>query len=472
MANILKALNVKALAGIMGGTILVGAIVHFAPTSPMNSSSGAYSTRVSQTQNMSTGAWDIAQMALRIAQHIKGENLDQYDPHDPALQDVISYWKRICNKTICPEAQPTSLQCAMYVSTVYGMAGHPLPRTSDAVVYWDNYKDQPKSQEIPVKSGLPKVGDLIVWGGGEITTKYPAGIGHIAIVVDVQPPGIKAKPTAAVQLPNGKANSSTTAVQPPNSGTNPTATAVQSSNGSITVAQANDLKGGIVGGNEQIGYNLITPDPRVPAITMPGVHLYQMPLLPDLSVRTWQGYTVLGYIDNPSLIQDINTSMVGSYALTGQPTITADKINRVLETNHSPAVGTGQAIYNLGVKYKVDPVFALAFFQHESTFGTQGIARTTRSLSNERCIPDRPCVDQNGTVLSNGQTQNGYAQMNSWEDGYDHWYKLITGPTYIGGGLKTVDQIIPVYAPASDHNDVPAYIQSIKQAVGQWWTMQ
>lgn len=90
------------------------------------------------------------------------------------------------------------------------------------------------------------------------------------------------------------------------------------------------------------------------------------------------------------------------YLVVGKPTMTASFINRVLSAYGSPAAGKGQALYDLGVAYGIDPVYALAFFLHESRFGTTGEARTTLSLGNERCIADRPCVDQ---------SQGGYAQM-------------------------------------------------------------
>ena len=70
----------------------------------------------------------------------------------------------------------------------------------------------------------------------------------------------------------------------------------------------------------------------------------------------------------------------------------------------------------MGCSTGIDPVYALAFFLHESSFGTTGEARKTFALGNERCIPDRPCVD-----LDRG----GYAQMQSWEDGFSHWYSLM-----------------------------------------------
>ena len=104
-------------------------------------------------------------------------------------------------------------------------------------------------------------------------------------------------------------------------------------------------------------------------------------------------------------------------------------------------------------------VYALAFFMHESLFGTTGEARRTLSLGNERCLPDRRCLDRQ---------LGGYAQMNSWEDGFEQWYLLIR-TLYVGQWhLVTVDQIIPVYAPQADHNDVAGYIQAVKRAVDVW----
>jgi len=146
----------------------------------------------------------------------------------------------------------------------------------------------------------------------------------------------------------------------------------------------------------------------------------------------------------------------------GKPTITAAFINEVLASYHSPAAGKGQALYDLGVKYGIDPAFALAFFLHESSMGTTGVARTTLSLGNLRCIPNRPCVATGA---------NGYfAQMYSWEDGFEQFYKLIRNLYVAKWGLVTVDQIIPVYAPSSDHNDVKAYVGALKHAINAWHT--
>ena len=156
-----------------------------------------------------------------------------------------------------------------------------------------------------------------------------------------------------------------------------------------------------------------------------------------------------------------------AYSVLGPPSVSAAFINRVLSAYGSPAAGLGQTIYDQGVRYGIDPVYALAFFWHESSFGTAGEARVTLSPGNERCLADRPCIDQD---------RGGYAQMQSWADGFDHWYRLILygyveGQVTIpiaGHVCATVATIIPVYAPSSDGNDEAAYIAAVEHAVDTW----
>lgn len=149
----------------------------------------------------------------------------------------------------------------------------------------------------------------------------------------------------------------------------------------------------------------------------------------------------------------------GGYSVIGKPTISASFINRVLTAYGSPAGGKGQSLYSLGVQYGIDPVYALAFFFHESRFGTAGEARSTLSLGNERCIEDRPCIDRD---------RGGYARMSSWEDGFEHWYRLIRNLYIAQWHRVTVAQIIPKYAPGSDGNDEAAYIAAVEHAVDTW----
>lgn len=199
--------------------------------------------------------------------------------------------------------------------------------------------------------------------------------------------------------------------------------------------------------------------------------LYQRPgssqLVNDPNVRSF-AVQVGGSVDAFNIWQNSNGPIVnitpvpvhsGPYAVLGKPTISANFINQVLASYHSPAAGKGQTLYDLGVKYGIDPVFALAFFMHESLFGTTGEARATLSLGNLRCIPTRPCIDQN---------RGGYAQMLSWEDGFEQWYKLIRNLYVAQWGRVTVDQIIPKYAPNSDGNNELGYIAILKHEIDIW----
>jgi hypothetical protein len=150
----------------------------------------------------------------------------------------------------------------------------------------------------------------------------------------------------------------------------------------------------------------------------------------------------------------------GTSIYSHTPSITADQINAILAAYHSPAAGTGAYLYQSALNYGIDPIVPLAFFMHESTLGTAGEATATLALGNERCIPDRPCIDQ--------ERGGGYAQFESWQDGYQHWFDLITGPVYKGAGLTTIETIIPRYAPADDNNDEQAYISSLLYCIDAW----
>lgn len=177
----------------------------------------------------------------------------------------------------------------------------------------------------------------------------------------------------------------------------------------------------------------------------------------QVSSGTWAKST------QPAPIQKPIPSHPGPYAVLGKPTISAAFINQVLQAYHSPAAGKGQALYDLGVKYNIDPAFALAFFMHESSFGAQGEAQTTLSLGNLRCYTGATCIDQD---------RGGYAQYASWEDGFQAWYQLIHNFYVAQLGEVTIDQIIPTYAPNADHNDEAAYINSLKDAINTWHANQ
>lgn len=142
-------------------------------------------------------------------------------------------------------------------------------------------------------------------------------------------------------------------------------------------------------------------------------------------------------------------------SVMGGPSITAQKIDTILTNAVSPAAGTGQDLYNLGVQYNIDPAFAAAVFKHESNYGKYGVAANSLSLGNLRCIPGAACV-------------GGYAYFNSWQEGYTAFYKLISGPLYVGAGLTTPNQIMARYAPSGDGNNPTQYASDVDATVAAW----
>lgn len=140
-------------------------------------------------------------------------------------------------------------------------------------------------------------------------------------------------------------------------------------------------------------------------------------------------------------------------AVTATPTVTATFIDDVLCKASSPACGTGNALYDGGIQYGIDPVYALAFFRHESSYGKYGIAHDNKGLGNIRCTDGYVC-------------KSGFRAYSSWQAGYDDWYSLIR--YYVDKWHKTtIDAIIPTYAPSSE-NDTLGYIAAIKASVNIW----
>jgi hypothetical protein len=86
------------------------------------------------------------------------------------------------------------------------------------------------------------------------------------------------------------------------------------------------------------------------------------------SCAIWLLLLVLFVLPLQASARVLPQEQTATYSILGPPTVSAAFIDQVLAANNSPAAGNGQAIYNDGVTYGIDPVFALAFFMHESAF--------------------------------------------------------------------------------------------------------
>ncbi len=149
-------------------------------------------------------------------------------------------------------------------------------------------------------------------------------------------------------------------------------------------------------------------------------------------------------------------------SVLGAPTITVAQIEAVLKEYNSPAQGHGQEIYDLGVRYGINPAICLAFFIHESGAGSnlawagrKGDGSYTHNIGNIICTDGWRCYGR-------------FRDYDSWSQGIEDWYKLIQ-ELYVGEWQRTtVETIIPKYAPAADNNNENAYIQAVKDLVQKW----
>ena len=149
-------------------------------------------------------------------------------------------------------------------------------------------------------------------------------------------------------------------------------------------------------------------------------------------------------------------------AVVGEPTISPAQIEQVLASYNSPAVGHGQEIYDLGLKYGINPAISLAFFIHESGAGSNPAwagwkedGTSTKNVGNIICTPGYRCHGR-------------FRDYDTWGQGIEDWYKLISELYVQQWGRTTVEQIIPKYAPAADNNDENAYINVVKRLVEDW----
>lgn len=145
----------------------------------------------------------------------------------------------------------------------------------------------------------------------------------------------------------------------------------------------------------------------------------------------------------------------------GRPSLSADRIDAILASYGSPAVGTGIIWVEFSHRYGIDNAVALAFFIHESSAGTDpnwsGNKRdgtSTYNVGNIECAGYTRCYGR-------------WRDYDSWEEGIEDWYRLIAVTYVQKWGLTTVEEILPVYAPEFE-NDVALYVAMTQRRIGQF----
>ncbi len=247
----------------LGGLFLVGlALVAFLVVATVAAILGSVAEILTfhdpahATACASTTACELAYAATTLANHLDGAKENDYPhrpdatPIDPFLRPIWEYWKQVCGGYVCSDMQPGNVQCVEFVKGALFLAHQPVTDHPDAIDWWYHYANKKGWMEIPSAAlpgyagpatrfdqrGTPEPGDIVIWDGSD--ANVPAG--HIAIVIGVELP-------------------------------------LSDKDGWVEVAQGNG------------------PGNRFPGTDWPG-NFYKMPLHPDLTVGTWPGYRVMGYL--------------------------------------------------------------------------------------------------------------------------------------------------------------------------------
>jgi hypothetical protein len=142
-----------------------------------------------------------------------------------------------------------------------------------------------------------------------------------------------------------------------------------------------------------------------------------------------------------------------------KPRISETGFRRLLEQRGSPAAPEAVQAYRAIVSLGVDPLFALAIFWYESRFGTIGIV-PTYDLKNPGAIrSSRTGVGEIVQIPGRGP----FVRYPSWTEGFRDLAWRLVEPTFVYAqrGARTVQTIIPLWAPASDGNQPEAYIAAV-----------
>ena len=142
-------------------------------------------------------------------------------------------------------------------------------------------------------------------------------------------------------------------------------------------------------------------------------------------------------------------------AVSGGPSLAAGVVDSILAAYGSPLHGHGAGLVALSNRYGLDDAVALGFFVMESRAGTEGEAVVTRSFGNLRPMPDAAMRD-------------GYRSYGSWLESAAEWFSVIRSLYLDRLKLGTVEEVVPIYAPASDSNDPGTMTAGIRQLVSCW----
>jgi hypothetical protein len=142
----------------------------------------------------------------------------------------------------------------------------------------------------------------------------------------------------------------------------------------------------------------------------------------------------------------------GAMSIVAPPSVSASLIDDALAREGSPLAGQGAAIVAEGRHAGIDPVFLLAFVSHFDLRAP--LPTAAHNVGHIRATAGEAALD-------------GYRVYPTWRAGIAAWYALIRGQ-YVGRwDLKTLDAIVPVYAPSTQAG-VESELAQLRAMVTAW----
>ncbi len=135
--------------------------------------------------------------------------------------------------------------------------------------------------------------------------------------------------------------------------------------------------------------------------------------------------------------------------------ISEQQFKLILQRYRSPALEEVDELLAVCDEYGIDRAVALAFFVKESSCGTAGVAARTKNWGNLR-----------RGKRQIASTDHPFAVYERWVDGLRDFCELLK--RYKAKGKTTVEQVVPLYAPASDGNRPDSYITTTRRLVRRW----
>ncbi len=137
------------------------------------------------------------------------------------------------------------------------------------------------------------------------------------------------------------------------------------------------------------------------------------------------------------------------------PSIAFPEVQMILSRVGSPMLPYAGDVYAYGIKYHIDPAYALAFWMKESREASDG---------SVAAVYHNPGYTEG---LASDQRCGRWACWPTWPEGIEGWYHYMRVFFIDRRGLTRVEDILPIYAPSSENN-TSGYISYVLQMVATW----